>query len=59
MYYQHNWAPLHFSTCVAEYLNGQFPDKWTEHDGSQNWPLRSPNFTPVNFHICGYKKHGT
>jgi hypothetical protein len=48
-------ATQYFSQHVNEYPNQQFPDQWIGHGGLCNWPLQSPDFTPLDFH----EKHKT
>jgi hypothetical protein len=47
----------HFSQHAIEYLNEQFTDRWIGRGGPHNWPLRSPDLTPLDFHVCGYIKN--
>jgi hypothetical protein len=35
------------------YLRKHFSDLWIGHGGPQNWPLRSPDFTPCVFPCLG------
>jgi hypothetical protein len=41
----------HFRRYVTEYLNEQLTDRWIGRRGPQNWPLRSPDLTPLDFHV--------
>ena len=56
MYYQHDGAPPHFSQVVRQYLNNEFPNQWIGLGYAQNWPPRSPNLNPLDYHVWGYVK---
>jgi len=56
MYYQHDGAPPHFSQVVRQYLNHKFPNQWIGRGGAQNWPSRSPDVNPLDYHMRGYMK---
>jgi hypothetical protein len=38
------------SVDTWQYLNAQFPNRWISHGGPNDWPLRSPDLTLLNFH---------
>jgi len=56
MYYQHDGAPPHFSQVVRQHLNNKFPNRWIGRGGAQNWPPRSPDVSPLDYHVWGYMK---
>ena len=56
MYYQHDGAPSHFSQVIRQFLNHKFPNRWIDRDGAQNWPPRSPDLNPLDYHVFGYMK---
>ena len=56
MYYQHDGAPPHFSQVLRQELNHKFPNRWIGRGGTQNWPPRSPNLNPLDYHVWGYMK---
>jgi len=56
IYYQRGGAPPHFSQVVMPYLNHKFPNRWIGHGGAQNWPPRSPDPNPLDYHVLGYMK---
>jgi len=56
MYYQHDRVPPHFSQVVRQYLNHKFPNQWISCGGAQNWPARSPDLKPLDYHVRGYMK---
>jgi len=56
MYYQHDGAPPHFSRVVRQYLNHKFPTRRIGRGGAQNWPSRSPDLNPLDYHLWGYMK---
>ena len=41
---------------VRQYVNHQFPNGWIGRDGAQNWPPRSPDVSPLDYHVWGYMK---
>jgi len=49
-------APPHFSEVVRLYLNYKFPNRWIGRGGAQNWPPRSPDLNPLDYHVWGYVK---
>lgn len=54
---QHDGAPAHFAARVRQYLNENFPGRWIGR-GSPTlaWPARSPDLTPLDFHVWGTLK---
>ena len=56
MWYQHDGVPAHFHTDVRRYLNDTFPNRWIGRHGSQSWPARSPDLTPIDFFLWGHMK---
>ena len=53
MYYQHDGALPHYSQVVRQYLNH---NRWNGHGSAQNWPPRSPDLNPLDYHVWGYMK---
>ena len=51
MCYQHDRAPPYFSQVVRQYLN-----RWIGRSGVQNWPPRSLDMNPLDYHVRGYMK---
>ncbi|KAJ8933048.1 hypothetical protein NQ318_000728 [Aromia moschata] len=49
-------APAHFSRLVRQYLNTTFPDRWIGRGSQMPWPVRSPDFNPLDFCAWGYMK---
>ena len=41
---------------MREYLNESFPNRWLGHGGPLAWPLRSPDFTPLDYYLWGHMK---
>ena len=56
MYDQHDGASPHFSHFVRQYLNYKFPKGWVGRGGKKNWPPRSPDLNPLDYHVWGYMK---
>jgi hypothetical protein len=56
MYHQHDRTPPHFSQFVRQYLNHKFPNRWLGQGGAQNWPPRSQDLNPLDYHVWGYMK---
>jgi len=56
MYYHHDRAPPHFSQVIRQYLNHKFPNRWIGRSGTQDWPPRSLNLNPLDYHAWGYVK---
>ena len=56
MYYQHDRALPRFNQVVKQYLNHIFPNRWIGSGSAQNWPPRSPDLYPLNYHVWGYIK---
>ena len=56
MYYQHDGAPPHFSQVLTQYLDHKFPNRWIGHGGTRNWPPRSLDLNPLDYHVWGYMK---
>ena len=54
MYNQHDEAPPHFSQVVRQYLNHKFRNRWIGRGGAQNWPPRSPDLNPLNYHVWNF-----
>jgi len=54
VYYQHDWAPPHFSQVVRQYLIHKLPNRWIGRGGSQNWSPWSLDLHPLDYHVCGY-----
>lgn len=60
MYFQHDGAPAHYDRNVRRYLTERFQLRWIGRGGVQagavNWPARSPDLTPLDFHVWGRAK---
>jgi hypothetical protein len=46
-------APPHFSQVVRQYLGHKFPNRWIGRGGTQNWPPRSLDLNPLDYHVWG------
>lgn len=56
MWFQQDGAPAHFQTRVRDYLDMRFMDRWIGRGGAVGWPPRSPDLTPMDFHVWGRVK---
>lgn len=56
MVYQQDGAPPHYSRHVTQHLNQEFPGRWIGRGGPHPWPARSPDLTPLDFHLWGHMK---
>ena len=54
--FQHDGCPAHFSLIVREHLDNCFPNSWIGRGGPIPWPPRSPDLTPLDFHVWGRAK---
>jgi hypothetical protein len=53
----HDGALTHFTRNVVQYPDEQFPDRWIGHGDQQNGPHRSPELSPLDFHVRVYMKN--
>jgi hypothetical protein len=42
---------------VRQYLSHKFPNRWIGRGGTYNWPPRSPELNPLDYHVWGYIKY--
>ena len=56
MIFQLAGAPAHWGLQVRAFLNTNFPQHWIGRDGPTPWPPRSPDLTPCDFFLWGFKK---
>lgn len=56
MYYQHDGAPAHFQLNVRRHLDDEYGHRWIGRGGPVQWPARSPDLTPLDFHLWGRVK---
>ena len=54
MYFQHDWAPSHYTRHVMQHLNDTFHNRWIGRGSTINWPPRSPDLTPLDFLFMGF-----
>ncbi|XP_066152080.1 uncharacterized protein [Euwallacea fornicatus] len=54
--FQNDGCPAHYRKTIREFLNNQFPERWIGRNGPILWPARSPDLTPVDYHIWGRMK---
>jgi len=41
---------------ITLYLIESFPNRWLGRSGPIPWPLRSPDFTPLDYYLWGHMK---
>jgi hypothetical protein len=56
-YLQHDGAPPHYHRDVRAYLDEILPGQWIGRRGAVEFPPRSPDLTPLNFHLWGTLKN--
>ena len=56
IFFQLDKSPRHFSRCVRDFLNTNFPSRWTGQRGLLEWLLRSLDFTSCDFFLWSYIK---
>ena len=54
MYFQHDRAPSHYTRHVMQHLKDTFSNRWISRGSTINWPLRSPDLTPLDFCLWGW-----
>lgn len=54
--FQQDGCPAHWRLTVREHLDNVFPNSWIGRDGPIPWPARSPDLTPLDFHVWGRAK---
>lgn len=54
--FQHDGCPAHFQREVREHLDNSFPNSWIGRAGPIPWPARSPDLTPLDYHVWGRAK---
>ena len=53
--FMHDGAPPHFSRVARQFLNRHFANKWIGR-GSIAWAARSPDLSPLDFHLWEHLK---
>lgn len=53
LFFQQDGTPAHNTITVREYLNQTFGHKLMGYGPVQQWPLRSPNITPLDYFFMG------
>lgn len=56
LWYQQDGAPPHYSRPVRVYLDTVFPERWIGRRGPVEWPVSSPDLTPLGYFLWGYLK---
>ncbi|GBN99927.1 hypothetical protein AVEN_41972-1 [Araneus ventricosus] len=55
--FQQDSAPPHWGKIVRDFLDENFPDRWSGRDGPIPWPPRSPDITPLDFFLWRFVKN--
>ena len=55
VWFQMDGCPAHKSRNVRDQLNEHFEEQWIGRYGPVRWPPRSPDLTPLDFHV--WNKH--
>lgn len=56
LWWQMDGCPAHGGRDITNYLNQKYPNRWIGRYGPVHWPARSPDMTPLDFHIWGTLK---
>jgi hypothetical protein len=56
MWYMRDGTPAHFSRPVRDVLNNTYHDRWIGRGGPTAWPIRSPDFNPLDFYVWEHLK---
>jgi hypothetical protein len=56
-WFQHDGAPVHYTTQAQQVPDRRYPDSWIGRGGPINWPARSPDLTPLDYFLWGYMKN--
>jgi hypothetical protein len=48
-------APPHFHNEVRSYLDGRLRNRWIWRGGTEEWPPRSPDLTPMDLFLSFVK----
>lgn len=54
--FQQDGAPAHNSLIVRHHLDVVYPGRYMSTHGAIKWPPRSPDLTPLDFHLWGFLK---
>lgn len=56
VWFMHDGAPTHFLCTVRQHLNQTFGKQWIGCGGPVNWPVQSPDLSPLVFWLWGHLK---
>ncbi|KOC60758.1 hypothetical protein WH47_06904, partial [Habropoda laboriosa] len=56
MWFQQDGCPAHSARNVTKFLSNKFGDRWIGRSGSNKWPVRSPDLTPLDIYLWGKLK---
>lgn len=51
IWFQHDGCPSHYTREVTQFLDTHFTNRWIGRGGAINWPPRSPDLAPNDFHL--------
>nr|CAH7725084.1 unnamed protein product [Callosobruchus chinensis] len=54
MRFQQDGCLAHFRITIREWLDHNFRDRWIDRGGPIPWPARSPDLTPMDYHVWGH-----
>lgn len=57
IWFQQDGAGPHFALAVRYYLNATFTDRWIGCRGAIEWPVRSPDLSPIDYFLRGILKN--
>jgi hypothetical protein len=54
--FQQDGAPAHYADIVTEFLDETFQRRWIGRGEWKQWPLLSPDLTPLDFYFWEFVK---
>lgn len=54
--FQQDGLPPHFHVPLSNHLGEEFRGRWSGRKDNFKWPLRSPDFAPLDVFLGGYIK---
>jgi hypothetical protein len=56
-WFQHDGAPVNYTRQAQQVLDRRYPDSWIGRGGPINWPVSSPELTPLDYFLWGHMKN--